>query len=290
MRLVLVHGINQQGRDPAALKRAWIDDLEAGLGRPGALDGVRVDMPFYGDALFDLSRGTAAIAQGPDPGEDEALANFLADALQEQADAQGVAPADIRAEQERQMVAGEPAAVEQGFPMHRRINAIVGVLERISPFRGNIALKILGQAHAYLKKPVVMAAVDAIVGPILTAPGPMVVVSHSLGTVVTYRLLREIGVGATVPLYVTIGSPLTLAAVQGAVKPPFSNPAGVGRWTNARDPDDFISLNRGLLPPRFGGPVHDMADIDNRGDDAHAIPGYLAWPPLARHIGDALAL
>jgi hypothetical protein len=33
-----------------------------------------------------------------------------------------------------------------------------------------------------------------------------------------------------------------------AAAPSFANPPGVQRWLNLRDPDDFISLNRGLDP------------------------------------------
>ena len=93
--------------------------------------------------------------QSNSPGPlDGALAAFLAEGLQEQADAEQIGAAETRDEQER--LAAEAAAleaVEQGFPMSRRINAIVSVLEKISPARGDLAVRLLGQAHAYLKKP-----------------------------------------------------------------------------------------------------------------------------------------
>lgn len=292
MRLCFIHGIHQDGRDAELMKREWIEDLESGLGRRGALGSVNVVMPFYGDALVTAARldPTGVVAQGATESEDLELAAFLAESLEEQARGAGVSAHDIATEQEAAAPAG--LVVPQGFPMHRRINAIVSILERISPFRGDIALRLLGQAHAYLKKPLVRKAVDDIVRPALNE-SPVVVVAHSLGTVVAFRLLRERAVGGspiTVPLLVTMGTPLTLATVQRAIGPAFANPAGVARWINVRDPDDFISLNRSLDGPLFVGPIENKWDFENPGADAHAIPGYLTHSATATAIGDALGV
>ncbi len=64
MRLVFVHGINQQGKDPEILKSTWIGDLEAGIGRPGALAGVDISMPFYGDN-WPIFRASSLVAPSP---------------------------------------------------------------------------------------------------------------------------------------------------------------------------------------------------------------------------------
>jgi hypothetical protein len=290
MRLIFLHGIHQNGRDPAAMTREWIADLEVGLGRPGALSTVDVVLPFYGDALVAAAQlRSGAIAQGGRADADRELARFLADGLEEQAAGAGVPRAEIAAEQEAAAASGN--VVPQGFPMDRRINAIVNILERISPLRGDLALRLLGQAHAYLRKPHVRRAVDDLVRPAL-AGGPMVLVSHSLGTIVGFALLREAaraGRPFDVPLFVTLGSPLTLATVQRAIGPSFTNPAGTGHWLNLRDPDDFISLNRDLSSPPFG-PIENVSDFDNPGDNAHAIPGYLTHSRTAQAIAAALKL
>jgi hypothetical protein len=294
MRLVLVHGINQQGQDPEHLKTTWIQDLEKGLGQYGAFDAVDIEMPFYGDALVEAMalRPTGAIAQGPDPNEDQAMAAFLAEGLEEQAAAVGIKRKDISDEQQRPTAGPSGAvAVEQGFPMSRRINAIVSLLEQISPWRGDLAVRLLSQAYQYLRKPHVASAVDAKVRPALQK-GPAVVVAHSLGTVVSFKLMRELaGAGVQplpVPLYVTCGSPLTLSTVQRAVQPPFATPTGVAHWLNVRDPDDFISLNRSLEHPPYLGPIENLSDFKNPGEDAHAIPGYLSYAPLANAVAKAL--
>jgi hypothetical protein len=295
MRLVLVHGINQQGKDPAALRRTWIQDLERGLSHPGAFAGVEVAMPFYGDVLFERSNAKpgGAIAQGESAGEDQALAEFLSEGLEEQAEAEKIGAAEIREEQDRLAVEEKALeAVEQGFPMSRRINALVSLLEKLSPLRGDLALRLLDQAHAYLKKPGVATAVDDLVRPALEG-GPVVLVTHSLGTVVSFKLLRELALAGTpvdVPLYVTVGTPLTLSTVQRALGPSFKTPSHVGTWINLRDPDDFISLNRDLGAPRFSAAIKNIGDFENPGNDAHAIPGYLSNRAVAQAVASALGV
>jgi hypothetical protein len=295
MRLVLVHGINQQRKDPDALRQEWIEDLERGLGRPGVLADVPVSMPFYGDTLFQSanSPSAGAITQGTNPDDDRSLAQFLAEGLDEQAAAMGIRRSEITAEQERASSDSSAGiAVDQGFPMSRRINALVSLIERLSPFRGDLVVRLLDQAYTYLKKPQASLAVDALVRPALEA-GPMVLVTHSLGTVVSFKLLRLLaasGNPAQVPLYVTLGSPLALSTVQRALGPSFATPAGINRWINARDPDDVISLNRGLGAPLFSTSIENIVDFENPGADAHAIPGYLSHPPVAQAIALALGV
>jgi hypothetical protein len=111
--------------------------------------------------------------------------------------------------------------------------------------------------------------------------------------VVSFKLLRLLaasGNPAQVPLYVTLGSPLALSTVQRALGPSFATPAGINRWINARDPDDVISLNRGLGAPLFSTSIENIVDFENPGADAHAIPGYLSHPPVAQAIALALGV
>jgi hypothetical protein len=72
---------------------------------------------------------------------------------------------------------------------------------------------------------------------------PTVVVSHSLGTVVAYSLLRRDGAASrwVVPLFVTLGSPLAVTAIRDGLAPT-DYPQCVGRWFNAMDDRDVVSL------------------------------------------------
>src|SRR5690606_25891981 len=85
---------------------------------------------------------------------------------------------------------------------------------------------------------------------------PLVVVAHSLGTVVSFEALHEYT--GPVALLVTLGSPLaTGAAVLQRIRPaPPRTPEVVTRWLNFWDRDDIVvarpRLRQWLLPNSSG--------------------------------------
>jgi hypothetical protein len=263
--------------------------LEKGLNRVGTTAKLDLRAPFYGDRLAALTnnRASPAIAQGAGDqfAMDETM--FVSSALTEQAQAAGVTARSIAMEERAR--ASDP--VEQGFPMDRRVNAIVRVLEKISPLHGDLALTVIKQAYTYLKRPGVGGEVDAIVRPAIDE-GPAVIVGHSLGTIVCFKILRQLaleGRPLRVPLFVTVGSPLSLMAVQAALGPDFIVPSGVERWLNAVDPDDFIALGRGLDAPNFAKGIRDVLDVRNIPGNPHLIQGYLGDTRVATPIAEAEA-
>jgi hypothetical protein len=290
-RLVLVHGINQQGKSADTLRREWLGHLNRALVNPDAFRDVDVVAPFYGDELERLAGGgdVVAVSQGPDgtPNSDEAA--FLAGALLETAMAAGIGPSEIAAEQRLLAQQAGNLPQEQNIVMNRRLNAIVRVLEKLSPLHGAIVMRVLKQAYSYLKRPSTTAGVDAIVRPTLEQM-PSVIVSHSLGTIVTFKLLRRMALEGkllAVPLYVTVGSPLPLLAVQAALGPVFGRPPGVQRWLNALDPDDFITLGKPLDDSTFAGGIDNIVDVENDPENGHAISGYLGDVRVASAIARA---
>ena len=118
-------------------------------------------------------------------------------------------------------------------------------------------------------------------------PGvPTVVVSHSLGTVVAYNLLKREGKqnGWVTPLFVTLGSPLAVKAIRKAVAPN-RHPEGVGTWFNALDERDVVALyplNDAFFPTDPA--VENKTDVDNPTENRHGIEGYLADPVVAAKI------
>jgi hypothetical protein len=105
--------------------------------------------------------------------------------------------------------------------------------------------------------------------------------------VVTFKLLRQLaleGRPLRVPLYVTLGSPLPLMAVQAALGPAFVVPSGVDRWLNAVDPDDLIALGRGLDPTNFTTGVQNVLDIRNIPGNPHSIEGYIGDTRVSQAI------
>lgn len=281
-RIILVHGINNQENSAEQIAREWID-AAASVASPAViakLKAAEVVAPFYGQALHDWTQARGgvpkAIAQAAgDPGSEEAAFYLAA--------AQEIAPAvDVTEEQ----IERSSDPVEQGLPHDRRLLALVRAIEAVSPLQGAVALRILPQAFVYLKRPGVADEIDTIVRRELLK-GPAIVVAHSLGTIVTFKLLRQ-GDCPEVPLYLTAGSPLAIKAVKNAIGPRFERPKPVRRWVNALDKDDAVTLGRRLEKATFCENVENIDSVDNGDDDTHSIALYLKDRCVARVLAGVL--
>ncbi|MEU9119823.1 hypothetical protein AB0C96_08175 [Streptomyces sp. NPDC048506] len=143
--------------------------------------------------------------------------------------------------------------------------------------------------HAYFfggagpaMRAVVKEALDGLDG------GPLVVIGHSLGTIIAYEELRE--QGRDVELLVTVGSPLAITEVQDQLARPPAVPAGVAAWRNASDLRDLVALDHTLRPEY--APQERVTDllVTNDSHNHHGITEYLAQPqvrePVQRLFGD----
>jgi pimeloyl-ACP methyl ester carboxylesterase len=117
---------------------------------------------------------------------------------------------------------------------------------------------------------------------------PTVVVGHSLGTVVAYKVLLEQSARVKLRRYITVGSPLgirTISSQLGVLKYP---PADL-KWCNAYDECDIVALNP-LKDPWFktDPAITNYNRIHNVTDNRHGIIGYLNDATVARFIAEAL--
>ncbi|QOZ33267.1 hypothetical protein [Bradyrhizobium sp. CCBAU 53421] len=278
MRLVFVHGMRQEGRPAAALLRAWRDSLYGAWDRLGlARPAIEPEMPYYGDTLDQLTRelhgGSNVIGRGGAGGDVSPVEEAM---IREFATVYGVEDAEVRAELGSEVIAKGPANWEW-------VQAIGRVLERRVPLFRTIGISLVVQVDAYLNRPHVTQAVDEIVAPQFKS-GPVVIVSHSLGTIVSYRLLRQTKF-ADVPLLVTLGSPLGINAVKDRIAPPkLARPVQVGHWLNGSDERDFVALYASLDAKTFCDGIENVIDIHNSQDDAHSILDYLKDERIARSI------
>ena len=109
------------------------------------------------------------------------------------------------------------------------------------------------------------------------APDPVIVVSHSLGTIIAYDVLRESAIThRKVPLFLTVGSPLGTTEVQDLIVNPLKVPAGVAAWRNVADARDLVALDPTLRPEY--PPEARCLDflVTNDSDNHHGIREYLS--------------
>jgi hypothetical protein len=279
MKILLVHGRSQAGKDPQSLKDAWLEALAHGcraaqVAMPASPDLIA--FPFYGDRLAALEAGfgTRLVEQGP--GDDDPYFGFRQEVAEEVRLAAGISDAEVLAE----LPPDERTLGPQNWAW---VHAILRAIDHRFPAVSDGILGVVTRdVWLYMTAPGVRDEVDEIIGAMLDVE-PTVVVGHSLGSVVTYSVLRR-RQGLMIPRYVTLGSPLGLKAIRRRFAP-LRFPSGVGDWFNAYDPRDVVALRPldGVTWP-VTPEIRNKGNVDNATDNRHGIAGYLSDPDVARAI------
>lgn len=286
MKLVLIHGRSQQGKDPVALQKTWEDSFDAGLAAAGLQRpaGLEVGFPFYGDTLDrsidELQAPLVADVVERGAAQDDAEAAFRGEFLAEIAEGAGLADDDIRENFDAEFA-------ERGVLNWKWVRAILQTLDK-SKKLGDLSLDLFTRdVYVYLTNRVVKRRIHEIVEPHLSGD-PCVVVGHSLGSVVGYNVLLDHP--HSVVRYITVGSPLGVRAIKRRLESPLRMPPRTGSWHNAMDKDDIVSLHP-LDDEHFDiePAVVNHTGVDNPTDNQHGIVGYLPDPWVARAIHEALS-
>ncbi|GAA0962124.1 alpha/beta hydrolase [Frigoribacterium faeni] len=216
--LVFLHGVGDGDQDDKW--KATLSESLVRLGYPG-LESAEVVAPKYAHALKDW------------------------DVRETLPDYTGKAPTREAAKTNRRAFESRMGAVEWRLGKHARGNGLLGLDTAVS---AAVAVPYFKQARNYLSNPQIRAQVLNRVLNALPSTGRIVLVGHSLGSVIAADLLRRLPAGVEVVGMVTIGSPLANGAFDvdklkdGLKEPPFNLAWWVNFW-NASDP---VAAHRGL--------------------------------------------
>ena len=295
---VFLHGRSQEGKDPGRLRISWTAGLNAGLTlaeRP-PVRPADVWFPFYGDRLVQALATTESASPGITP----------ADAAGSPAEALAPPPGDPARSIYEQLVtqassaAGmpssavdDPAADESlaglGLTVVGRLQRQLSWLSRRTGLDDLVIARVFADVAAYLGRPSVRTAVLDTVLETWPRDRPVVLVSHSLGTVVAMDLLHRLG-NADVPLLVTAGSPLAMDAVSSRLLAGgVHKPAGVGAWLNVWCAPDAVAIGCPMTAawgPAAGSLLTEVV-TDQPSERAHYITEYLGDVRVAGRIAAA---
>lgn len=296
MKIVFVHGIAQEHKDPDALHEQWDVALSKGLLISGAQlpAGVTTEFAYYGDVLFektgeiDAADAAGVLKRGEsNEGSPEAI-QFYAEFLTDVAKTKKVSTKNLATK------SGEP--IERGIQNWRFVLALARRLNQVGAIADWTIDTFTRDVWVYLRHFTVQIPVDKIVDKAIPTVEPCVVVSHSLGTVVAYNVLMAREARANVKAWLTLGSPLGISAVISRIPRhhskviPRSAPTGVGSWYSARDPDDIVALHP-IPRDSFAGlpAVINANHVVNDTPNEHGIEGYLSDGKVAEFIARAAA-
>ncbi|MGH3697790.1 MAG: hypothetical protein ACRDRX_28060 [Pseudonocardiaceae bacterium] len=292
--VVYVHGAgNQPPREQ--LKRRWDDDL---FGRDM---GQRTQMAHYADLLHAQPAAIGADASTPD----EALAALAAVTGEPVADlGAGSAGDQAMAAEEAKMFAGltprgQQLALSLSIHMATRAasqpptanQSVTGILPasvRRLLLR-QLLQRLIPDADSYLFTDKRNAIQDRLRQALDAVSGPVIVVGHSLGTIIAYDVLSEPRFGGrAVPLLVTLGAPLGYNEIQDVITQPLRVPAPVVLWANFADPLDVVTLDTTLADDFGAGTRIIDTQVDNPALNNHDSGGYLRAPQVRSRVNAAL--
>ncbi len=126
---------------------------------------------------------------------------------------------------------------------------------------------------------------------------PHVIIAHSMGTVISYDVLKRVSESNEVDALVTLGSPLGLSEIQDQMEPEHTKrdgfPGKAGAWTNVADGlDPVCAVDPGLANDyrRDGDEVIIDVSVKNSGVFRHPVGKYLRQTAVQSAVASALGL
>lgn len=193
----------------------------------------------------------------------------------------------------------DAAQIRRNF--ERRMSGIEFKLGRHDAGRGHVGVPLMidagvefapqmVQASNYLKNSDLRAQVLKLILSKLPSSGRLVLVGHSLGSVIAADLLLRLPASIEVIGFVTIGSPLghstfNIDKVWDNLKEP---PAHLSWWVNFWNATDLITSGRGLSSVFPWMTDYKVSSGTNNPHKAHGAVQYLGIPVVAEAIGYAL--
>jgi hypothetical protein len=282
----MVHGRSQEGKDPVALKKQWMDALASGMSQANVSlpPNLAVEFPYYGDTLANLEAqlqiplGMSINTKGPNPDIEQDLRGEI---ILEMAAGLGITDDDVRKE-----LGGKP--VQKAPRNWEWVQAVLRAMDRVPGINSGFIDLATRDVYVYLHYDAVRMAIDDIVSQAIGSD-PCVVVAHSLGTVVAYNVLYRRAAAPAIPRLVTVGSPLGINGIKQKLNKPLRHPACVLNWFNAYDERDVVALV--ALDEKYFGvtpSIENKNDVNNFTENRHGIEGYLSDPVVAKKIVELL--
>lgn len=294
MKIIFIHGMNQQNYDEQSLTQHWLKSFQTGLTNAHSsidVSSLHIKLPFYGDLLTQHKLYNSLD-----------LNTFLPKSLthlhlpfhlkhqslvEEHIPCQAALP--IFNPNQAESLTQRIASISELTKDHafRELSLLMNHYPKIHE---SFIHQFLIETYLYLSDAGFMHEVHRRIMRDLHPTKEHIIVAHSLGTVIAYNLLHEF-TGFKVKRFITLGSPLAFKVVQEKLKPPISRPTQLhGDWLNFYSPIDFLTAFPLCEAPfDFHPPIINQS-IQTPINNPHQINGYLEHPAVIQSILDGLML
>ncbi len=299
MKVIFVHGRAQGELTQEELREIWLDTWKKGLEKSGLSlppDEI-IKVPFYGKKLDELVEETKKkkkkkpeeVTRSGNDGYDPAKELDFAKAFLGEIAMRSAGSNIGERDQVRSMMDNERGPLNWEF-----VQDILEFLDRKKIVGKRLMKLVVKDVFFYLNDSEIKKEINQIVKDCFDDE-PCVVVGHSLGSIITYLILKN-NPNYKVKQFITIGSPLGMQILSGLLEPPLEMPSCIQgddaeKWYNAYDEKDYIALHplddrHFNIRPRIVNSNH----VQNHTDNHHGILGYLDDEVIAKKIYDAMEL
>lgn len=295
MKIIFIHGMNQQDYTADSLKEYWTSILAQGIDELCLKDKfclrirveqLNIELPFYGDLItkhqlsnnFDFDTFLPKSVLNFHWNHSEALKPEPQVVDTELPELPIFTPKKILSLKTRLYFASQIAkdlALKEFFT----------ILNSFPKLQQSLIHKFLIETYMYLNCPEFMQEVNQRILASFDEYEEHIIVSHSLGTVIAYNLLQQLDPKFCIQRFITLGSPLAFRMVQSKVIQPIIHPKGLhGNWYNFYSDDDFLTAFPLMQPPFNFRPSIRNKKISTFTTMPHKIIGYLQHPAVIKCI------
>lgn len=299
MKIIMVHGTNQEDKDPATLKQIWVTAFLDGVFQAGLSkvpETTKIEFVYYGDkvkfysgnkksdsGIFDLrTRGLHAFTHNIEglSAEEKVILESIADNIDgESIDSQETISRDsIPKSLENILV---PLSIKD-----RVAKAIIKITSRYGKIH-TWGLKIFAkEASLYINNAKYRNEVKARLLEKIeeSQEEEIVLVGHSLGSVVCFDVMQNLDTKYSISRFIFLGSPLGIPVFYDFFSNRSKPQSLKGDWVNFYDIDDFVAAYLLKNPPYAINPEILNVRAKTQYFQPHFIVGYLDDALVAQKI------
>lgn len=292
MKIIFIHGINQQNLDAVSFEKHWLEVFNIGLDRNNLnldAEDFRFAFPFYGDILtsFNFKNAINLDMARLNYNFFDKLPSFLERYRKQEIPLQTTDDVPLLPHYEYDLnysLKNKFLLLSQ-LAKDRALKEMVILLNHFPNLHESLVEKFVAEAYLYWYKPAFKQAIHDRITACFDPNEKHIVIAHSLGTVIAYNVLQELSADYHIERFITLASPLPFNVVQRHIHEPMSRPQGLqGDWYNFYSRDDYLTTFPMVAPLFDFEPRIQNKLITTFVDRPHEIIGYLQHPSVIRCI------